>query len=169
MCTQCFILYVWTVSRHILRSGQFQCSTKIIWQGNWTCDSVIFFTVHTTVIQWTWGILSVTQQSTHKTPHSAIKKLKETKKGNTCQISLSWLVDRLGKEMLDGLRKEYRLSRRVAPSSLQFGSSSPLYARPLMMTDFRASTNRPTNTLLLDPQCKWIAPNVFSRAPWFTF
>ena len=169
MCTQCFILYVWTVSRHILRSGQFQCSTKIIWQGNWTCDSVIFFTVHTTVIQWTWGILSVTQQSTHKTPHSAIKKLKETKKGNTCQISPfhDWLTDWVKKCWMAWERNTD--CPEEAPSSLQFGSSSPLYARPLMMTDFRASTNRPTNTLLLDPQCKWITPNVFSRASWFTF
>jgi len=62
--------------------------------------------------------------------------------------------DRLGKEMLDGLRKEYRLSRGEAPSSSQMGSSSPLYARPLRMTVFRASTDCPTDRLLLNPQCK---------------
>ena len=36
-----------------------------------------------------------------------------------------------------------------------------------MMTVFRASINCPTDGLLLDPQCKSIAPNVFSSVSWF--
>jgi hypothetical protein len=34
---------------------------------------------------------------------------------------------------------------------------------------FRASTNCPTDGLLLDPWCKPIAPNVFSSVSWFRF
>jgi hypothetical protein len=49
-------------------------------------------------------------------------------------VSLQRLVDGLGEETLDGLgeetleylRKEYRFSRRVAPTSSHFGSSRPL-------------------------------------------
>jgi hypothetical protein len=35
-------------------------------------------------------------------------------------------LDGLDEETLDGVRKEYRFSRRVAPTSPHFGSSIPL-------------------------------------------
>ena len=60
------------------------------------------------------------------------------------------------------------MDQREAPSSSQLVPYRLLYARPLMMSVFRASTNCPTDGLF-DPQCKRIAPNVFSWASWFRF
>ena len=83
-------------------------------------------------------------------------------------VMTCWLTD--GEETTDVLIHECRLSRRVAPSSSsQFGLRRPLQARPLMMTVLRATKNCPKDGLLLDPQCKQIAPNVFSSASWFMF
>jgi len=89
--------------------------------------------------------------------------------GTSSVVSLSWLIDWLGEETTGGLRQECRLSRRVAPSSSLFGLRRLLQTRPLMMTVLRASANCPTDGLLLDPQCKQIAPNVFCSASWFMF
>jgi hypothetical protein len=89
--------------------------------------------------------------------------------GTSSVVSLSWLIGWLGEETTDGLRQKCRLSRRVAPSSSQSGLRRLLQGRPLMMAVLRASTNFPTDGLLLDPQSKQIAPNVFCSPFWFRF
>jgi len=90
---------------------EFQSSTKIISQGYLISDGEIFFTIHTTVIQQTCSTLSFLQQSTHKTPQTAIQKTNV--RNMVSSLPVMTLVDRLGEETLDGLRKECRLSRRV--------------------------------------------------------
>ena len=60
----------------------------------------------------------------------------------------------------------WTIYRRVAPSSTQFGWSTPVQAGRLTMAEFRASTNCLTGGLLFHSQ---IAPNVFSSGSSFRF
>jgi len=114
-----------------------------------------------------WNHFHVT--STHGRVYPFLCFVTWTMYGASSVVSLSWLIEWQGEETTDVLTQECRLSRRVAPSSSQFRLRRPLQARPLMMTVLRASTNCPTDGLLLDTQCKQIAPNLFCSASWFKF
>jgi hypothetical protein len=87
---------------------------------------------------------------------------------NIVRVSLIWLVEVSNGEASGPLSKDCRLSRKLVSSSSQLVPRRPLKARPLVMLVFRASKNYPTFGLLIEPQCKWIAPNVFSRESWFS-
>ena len=82
-------------------------------------------------------------------PHGPLPVLRSCKK---CVEHRQWSpCHDLSTDWVKEQQMACRLFRRVAPSSSQFGLRRLLQARPLMMTVLRATTNCPTDELLLDP------------------
>jgi hypothetical protein len=103
---------------------------------------------------------------TYATDNSFMSQLSALSKQH---LPVPWFVDGCGREASDSSKNECRLSRNSVSSSSQLVFLRYLKPWPLMMLVFRASTNCPTVGLLLEPQCKWITPNVFSRESWLRF
>jgi len=121
---------------------KFQSSTKIISQGNLISDGEIFFTVHTTVMQQTCRNLSFIQQSTHKTPQTAIQKTNEWNmvsglRHDTCRRTgwrnTGWLEEGM----------------QIVQKSL---GQADLYKQGHKWWVFMAPTNCPTDGLSLRPR-----------------